>query len=565
MIPCTRRAAAPALLAALSLLFAACSTLQDTSDEPEAPFVSAETPVPQDQEGPEQAEDAPEAQATEGEVPLSVAESELPEVTAPPVELDAIIVTMRREDQIRDLVSQARALLEDYELEYVFTGKKKNETLRGRPVAFALWSESEQDWTVAKIEIPRPPVSWKPGGKPLKFTLLTPGIQAQHMKGTGAERLMFAFSKGGEPLKVYGRKFPVFDAALIKKKRWRAVAETAKPIVYLPFTEDTFDPDFVTAGRDFLLSTAQQAIDELRLAKAPSAAFPGELLADVVPASVIATLAVIEQTDDADFIAKGEEAFNEVLNQYGLKRGEAYRYSVSSASAIGPMQFTNRRGNGTYSLVVRRCPAARLEPNFERGATDLLNAMKAAICLFDIELKQMRPEIRAAYRDNREVMGIFPVAAYNGGPRNVTKLRNVMKRMKVGLTELGRPGEQPAKPVPCPCVWKAVATDVIPVTIPRYNNENRWYIEKYQSILSAFEEGKPSGEVPGFASTDAADPYLWLEEIDSARALNWVRTQNAATNQKLASQPIYQELRSEALAALDSPSRLPGVEIGRAH
>src|SRR5260370_6608010 len=28
-----------------------------------------------------------------------------------------------------------------------------------------------------------------------------------HVKGTGAERLMFAFSRGGEELKVYGRKF----------------------------------------------------------------------------------------------------------------------------------------------------------------------------------------------------------------------------------------------------------------------------------------------------------------------------------------------------------------------
>ena len=44
-------------------------------------------------------------------------------------------------------------------------------------------------------------------------------------------------------------------------------------------------------------------------------------------------------------------AVDEVLSQYGLKRQEAYRYSVSSASALGPMQFTNRRGNGTYALV----------------------------------------------------------------------------------------------------------------------------------------------------------------------------------------------------------------------
>ena len=166
----------------------------------------------------------------------------------------------------------------------------------------------------------------------------------------------------------------------------------------------------------------------MRLAKAPSAAFPGELLADVVPAEVITTLAVIEQTDDGDYVKRKSAAFNDVLSQYGLKREEAYRYSVSRASALGPMQFTNRKGNGTYALVVRRCPKADIDPNFERGATNLLNAMKAAICLFDIELSQMRPEIRLAYRDNPEVLGIFPVAAYNGGPRNVTKLYGTMKK-----------------------------------------------------------------------------------------------------------------------------------------
>ena len=116
-----------------------------------------------------------------------------------------------------------------------------------------------------------------------------------------------------------------------------------------------------------------------------------------------------------------------MLSHYGLKREEAYRYSVSSASALGPMQFTNRRGNGTYALVVRRCPEAKLDPKFERGATDLLNAMKAAICLFDLELAQMRADIRLAYRDNAKVLGIFPVAAYNGGPRNVGKLYKVMQ------------------------------------------------------------------------------------------------------------------------------------------
>ena len=113
---------------------------------------------------------------------------------------------------------------------------------------------------------------------------------------------------------------------------------------------------------------------------------------------VITTLAVIEQTDDRDYVEKQAVAFDEVLSQYGLKQEEAYRYSVSSAKALGPMQFTNRRGNGTYSLVVRRCPGAKLDPIFESGATNLLNAMKAAICLLDLELAGMRADIRVAYR-----------------------------------------------------------------------------------------------------------------------------------------------------------------------
>jgi hypothetical protein len=87
-----------------------------------------------------------------------------------------------------------------------------------------------------------------------------------------------------------------------------------------------------------------------------------------------------------------------------------------------------------------------------------------------------------------EVLGIFPVAAYNGGPRNVAKLYGVMKRMGVELADLRPPGEQlPGEEVTCPCLWKEDEAGVRPVAIPRYNNENRWYIEKYQSILRMFE------------------------------------------------------------------------------
>lgn len=480
----TRRTAQTLLVLAALIFTAACETTGGAVEDGE-PVVVEEEYAPQGD-----AAVTIDTGETEGEVPLVVAESESPAVDASGKEIEEVVVKAQRErsELILGRVSEAKSLLRDVELEYVFTGKGKKEVLRGRPVAFALWSDAKQEWSIVRIEIPRPPNKWKPGRKPFPFTLRTPGVEARHVKGTGAERLMFAFSKDGEPLKVYGRKFPVFDSALVAKKRWRAVVATAKPIVYLPANEDTLDPLFVSGGKEFLLDTARRAIEELRLAQAPSVAFPGELLADVVPAEVIATLAVIEQTDDSDFVKKKTGAFEEVLSQYGLKREEAYRYSVSSAAALGAMQFTNRKGNGTYAMVVRRCPAARLDPDFERGATHLLNAMKAAICLFDIELLQMRSEIRLAYRDNKEVLGIFPVAAYNGGPRNVAKLYGVMQRTGVRLEDLRPPGESSiGEPVNCPCLWIEETTGVRPVTIPKYNNENRWYIEKYQSILSVFE------------------------------------------------------------------------------
>jgi hypothetical protein len=485
------RKAVQTLLILGSLVCAACATKGTLSEEGETLVVEE---APAAQQKPDQPEIVVEekkdegGKSEEGEVSIAVAESEHREEIPLGDELAEVVVKGRgRHEVIHDLVAQAKTLLADVNLKYVFTRQGKKEVLRGRPVAFALWSETRSEWIIANVEIPRPPIKWKPGGKPMPFAMLTPGIVAQHVKGTGAERLMFTFSRNGEPLKVYGRKFPVFDGDLLKKKNWRGVAETAKSIVYLPFTEDTLDPSFVSGGKEFLLSTARRAIEELRAAKAPGHAFPGELLANVVPPQVLTTLAVIEQTDDSDYTEKGEGAFNEVLSQYGLKREEAYRYSVSRAAAIGPMQFTNKRGRGTYATVVRRCPEARLDPNFERGATDLLNAMKAAICLFDLELAQMDPEIRAAYHDNMKVLGIFPVAAYNGGPRNVTKLHRVMKKMGVKLDELRLPAEGPqVRQSSCPCLWREDGTGIRAVPIPKYNNENRWYIEKYQSILGVF-------------------------------------------------------------------------------
>ena len=164
-----------------------------------------------------------------------------------------------------------------------------------------------------------------------------------------------------------------------------------------------------------------------------------------------------------------------------LARRSGFRAEVTTALGLPAKKVAH--WNPAKSL-----DTARLDPDFERGATNLLNAMKAAICLFDIELGQMTADIRAVYARNQHVLGIFPVAAYNGGPKNVKKLAAVVKKAGVKLDELRPAGElEEGSKVKCPCLWKERNGQVQPVALPRYNNENRWYIEKYQRILGVFE------------------------------------------------------------------------------
>jgi prolyl oligopeptidase len=52
------------------------------------------------------------------------------------------------------------------------------------------------------------------------------------------------------------------------------------------------------------------------------------------------------------------------------------------------------------------------------------------------------------------------------------------------------------------------------------------------------------------------DPYLWLEEVDGAAALDWVRTQNASTEADLFAEPLFEQLRAQVLALGEAEDRL---------
>ena len=63
--------------------------------------------------------------------------------------------------------------------------------------------------------------------------------------------------------------------------------------------------------------------------------------------------------------------------------------------------------------------------------------------------------------------------------------------------------------------------------------------------------------------TKADDPYLWLEEVEGGKALEWVRARNAETLAVLRGDRRYATLHSQALAIVHAKDRVPWGSIGK--
>ena len=66
-------------------------------------------------------------------------------------------------------------------------------------------------------------------------------------------------------------------------------------------------------------------------------------------------------------------------------------------------------------------------------------------------------------------------------------------------------------------------------------------------------------------NNDNRDPWLWLEDVDSERALGWVRERNAESERELTALPGYAPLRARLKTILDARDRIPyaGHHAGR--
>jgi prolyl oligopeptidase len=62
---------------------------------------------------------------------------------------------------------------------------------------------------------------------------------------------------------------------------------------------------------------------------------------------------------------------------------------------------------------------------------------------------------------------------------------------------------------------------------------------------------------------EAADPFLWLEDVEGEKALDWVKARNAETLGILQADPRYAKLHGQALAILHAKDRVPWGSIGK--
>jgi len=88
----------------------------------------------------------------------------------------------------------------------------------------------------------------------------------------------------------------------------------------------------------------------------------------------------------------------------------------------------------------------------------------------------------------------------------------------------------------------------------------------FVAALTASLAGAALAQSPALPSIDplAPDPFAWLEDIHGPRALEWVKTQNARTAQRLETDPRYETFHREALALFTAKDRIPFPEfLGR--
>ena len=75
--------------------------------------------------------------------------------------------------------------------------------------------------------------------------------------------------------------------------------------------------------------------------------------------------------------------------------------------------------------------------------------------------------------------------------------------------------------------------------------------------LTSVSMAQTASSAPAFATSEASDPYVWLEDVEGARAMAWVKDHNTHSLGVLQGDPRYEPLHQQALAIVQARDRIP--------
>jgi hypothetical protein len=172
------------------------------------------------------------------------------------------------------------------------------------------------------------------------------------------------------------------------------------------------------AGMDYLRHLQRLAYDRIKDHDVRSLVTPKFTVAERIPTSMVVRLMITEHVDPLHMKYVGiEQCIHEVLITIAANREHAYAYAKSSAGARGLAQFID----DSYQMVRENYPKALLEPDFERGMSDLHNAVLASVLLLDLELTHLPRDTFAQVVDSSQQFAAFLAAGYNRNPVHVVK------------------------------------------------------------------------------------------------------------------------------------------------
>jgi prolyl oligopeptidase len=85
------------------------------------------------------------------------------------------------------------------------------------------------------------------------------------------------------------------------------------------------------------------------------------------------------------------------------------------------------------------------------------------------------------------------------------------------------------------------------------------------ALLTLLLNVVPVAPARGTDSPEATDPYLWLEDVNGARATDWVKTENAKTLDVLQQDPRFAGFYEDALAIGQAKDRIPNPQFINGH